>query len=273
MPSKAAKRPGAAGEGSLAKGLAILQALAEAEAPRGISELARQFGIAKSGVHRLLRLLMEAGWVRQDAEWRYAPTSKIWELGNRVAERIDLRKLAAPVMRDLLSATGETVYLSVPDALEVLVADKLDSPDSVVAHARIGGRSPAHCSAAGKALIAWADDRTLAALPQRLKRFTPRTHASRAALLADLRTVRSKGYAVNRGEWHADIGGVASPIRDAGGAVVASLGVHMLAARLTPARTRDVGAKVLAHAQRITRELGGREIPAPKRMPPSINAA
>lgn len=246
------------GEGSLGKGLALLQALAQAQAPRGISELARELGLPKSGVHRLLRLLTESGWVRQDAAWRYAPTLKIWEMGTRVAERIDLRKLAAPVMRDLLSATRETVYLSVLDGSETLVVDKLDSPQAVVSPTRLASRGPAHASAAGKALLAGIDEPALEALlPPRLQRFTARTCVSRSALLAELRTVRRKGFAVNHGEWHADLGGMASPVRDARGAVVASLGIHMLAAHLKAELTRKYGSIVLRHAQRLTRDLGG----------------
>lgn len=251
-------RSALSGEGSLGKGLAILQALAQAEAPRGISELARELGMPKSAVHRLLRLLTESGWVRQDAAWRYAPTLKIWELGTRVAERIDLRKLAAPVMHDLLAAIRETVYLSVLDGAEVLVVDKLDSADAVVSHARLASRGPAHASAAGKALLAGMDESALKALlPARLQRFTPRTCTSRSALLAELRNGRARGFAVNHGEWHADIGGIASPVRDARGVVVASLGIHMLAAHLKPALIREYGSIVLAHAQRLTREFGG----------------
>jgi len=250
-------RSGRSGEGSLGKGLAILQALAQAEAPCGISELARELAMPKSAVHRLLRQLMEGGWVRQDVAWRYEPTLKIWELGTRVAERIDLRRVAAPVMQDLLAATRETVYLSVREGFEVLVIEKLESPDAVVSHARLGRRGPAYASAAGKALLAWMDERALAELPARLQRFTPRTHASRSALLEDLRTVRKKGFAVNLGEWHADIGGVASPARDAGGSVIASLGIHMLAAHLTAQRMREYGAIVAAHARRLTQDLGG----------------
>jgi IclR family transcriptional regulator, KDG regulon repressor len=250
-------RSSSAGEGSLGKGLAILQALAQAEAPRGISELARELAMPKSAVHRLLRLLMEGGWVRQDAAWRYAPTLKIWELGTRVAERIDLRQVAAPVMQDLLAATRETVYLSVLEGLEVLVVDKLESPDAVVSHARLGTRGPAHASASGKALLAGMEERELARLPTKLQRFTAHTRASRAELLSELRTVRSKGFAINRGEWHADIGGIASPVRDARGAVIASLGIHMLAAHLTAQRIREHGSVVAAHARRLTQDLGG----------------
>jgi DNA-binding IclR family transcriptional regulator len=251
-------QPALPGEGSLGKGLAILQALAQAESPRGISELARELGMPKSAVHRLVRLLTQGGWVRQDAAWRYAPTLKIWELGTRVAERIDLRRLAAPVMHDLRSVIRETVYLSVLDGPDVLVVDKLDSADAVVSHARLASRGPAYASAAGKALLAGLADGALEALfPARLQRFTARTLASRNALLAQLRTVRAKGFAVNQGEWHADIGGIACPVRDARGIVVASLGIHMLAAHLKPPRIREYGPTIAAHAHRLTRDLGG----------------
>jgi IclR family transcriptional regulator, KDG regulon repressor len=245
-------------DGSLGKGLVLLEMLAAAGEPRGVSELARELGIAKSGVHRLLRLLVEGSWLRQDAEGRYEPTLKIWEIGARVAGRVDLGRVAKPVMRHLMLATGLTANISILDGFEVLCIDKCESAEPIQVYPHIAGRAPAHCSAAGKAQLAWADSVMLSALPSKLERFTARTHTTRAALFGDLEAVRRSGYAINRGEWHIDAFGVASPIWDARASVVASIGVNALAARLTLTELRALGPVVLAHAKRITEELGGR---------------
>src|SRR5437868_7533206 len=95
--------------GSLPKGLAMLELLSSGNAPMGVTALARQMDMPKSGVHRLLQVMRTLGWVRQTAAGEYACTLKIWELGQRVANRVDLRSAAAAAMRELAAQTRETI--------------------------------------------------------------------------------------------------------------------------------------------------------------------
>lgn len=81
--------------GSLLKGLALLELLAESEVPLGITETANRLAMPKSGVHRLLQVMRRAGWTRQTAHGEYECSLKLWELGQRLADRIDLRRMAA----------------------------------------------------------------------------------------------------------------------------------------------------------------------------------
>src|SRR5690606_22020885 len=148
-----------------------------------------------------------------------------WEVGMRVADRMDLRSLAAPHLRRLAELTQETVHLSILDGNVVLYLDKIDSPQPVRAYSRVGGRAPAACVATGKAMLAWAHEETLEKIRAALHPYTPKSLTSSAELDTELERIRSQGYAINRGEWRATVCGLAAPVFNARASVVAAVGI------------------------------------------------
>ncbi|OFW24335.1 MAG: hypothetical protein A3H27_10800 [Acidobacteria bacterium RIFCSPLOWO2_02_FULL_59_13] len=214
---------------TLNKGLRLLEALCTSDKRRGVTELAHELGLQKSNVYRLLQTLAALGYVDQEAEGaRYGPTLRIWEYGAMVADRLDLRTVARPSLSKLAEETEETVHLSILSRLEVVYIDKVDSPFPLRAYSRVGGRAPAHCVATGKALLAFADDETLELLARvKLKRFTNTTITSQSKLLKELKAVRQRGYALNRGEWREGVNGLAMPIFDHTRKAVAAVGITL----------------------------------------------
>lgn len=249
----APERPGA---GSIPKGLAILEVLAAKREAAGVTEIARELNMGKSGVHRLLRILCDLGWVREAANGRYECTLRIWEVGMQVADRLDLRGMAAPHLRALAKLTDETVHLSILDGIDVLYLDKIDSPQPVRAYSRVGGRAPAACVATGKAMLAWADEAYREQVAAALQPHTANSLTDRDQLEAELQRIRTQGYAVNRGEWRATVCGLAAPVFDARGNVVAALGISGPAERLTQKALRGFAPHVLSCAQALSQDLG-----------------
>ncbi|MES2363483.1 MAG: IclR family transcriptional regulator [Pseudomonadota bacterium] len=247
---------------TLVKGLQLLEELVDREGAVGVSELALQLGMGKSNVHRTLQALVELGYVvNEDGRGSYRASLKMWELGARMIARLDVRQAAQPAMHWLLDATRETVHLSVLDGEQVMYVDKLDSPEPVRAYSEIGGRAPAYCVATGKVLLAWRE-RSLPSLhPVNSKReaFTPATIIDAAEMTQELARIRTQGYAVNRGEWRASVWGVAAPITDGTGRVVAAIGVSGPATRIKPAGIRLLAKAVTEAAQRIANALAGHD--------------
>lgn len=242
---------------TLIKGLALLELVARAKKPLGVTELATQLGIAKSHAHRLLQGLVELKYVQHDPLTRgYAASVRLWELGSSVLEGLDLRRVAEPHMQTLLEQTRETVHLSVLDGHEVVYVHKIESNEPVRAYSQIGGRAPAHCVATGKALLAWLSHTQLTELAQSIERYTPRTIVEEAAFLREMERVRKQGYAINRGEWRDSVGGIGAPIRDIQGHVVAAIGISGPIVRLKPALFKVLANKVVAAAQSISAGLG-----------------
>ena len=245
---------------TLVKGMQILEELADRKETVGVSELALQLGMGKSNVHRTLQALVELGYVVNEGG-SYRASLKMWELGARVIARLDVRQAALPAMHWLLDQSRETVHLSVLDGDQVMYVDKLDSPEPVRAYSEIGGRAPAYCVATGKVLLAWRELTQPSLHPVNSKReaFTAATIINAAEMAKELAHIRSQGYAVNRGEWRASVWGVAAPITDGTGRVMAAIGVSGPATRIKPAGIRSLAKAVTEAARRITNTLAGQD--------------
>ncbi|MBN9427043.1 MAG: IclR family transcriptional regulator [Burkholderiales bacterium] len=243
---------------TLVKGLALLEVLARSDRPLGVTELARRLEIGKSNVHRLLQALTELRYVRRDeTAGTYQASIRVWELGAAMLGQLDLRQVAAPAMQGLLQRSRETVHLSVLDQDEVVYLHKLDSPEPVRAYSQIGGRAPACCVATGKAMLAFESADLQQALSRRLVRHSPRSIVDAGEFLREMERVRTQGYAVNRGEWRESVCGVAAPIRDPAGRVVAAIGVSGPAERLRPSLFKALGQDVIAAAAAVEHDYGG----------------
>ncbi len=241
---------------TLVKGLALLDALARAPRPLGVTELAHALSMGKSNVHRLLQALVELGYARRDeATGTYAAAIRVWEMGQAMLSNLNLKSLAGAQMQALSVATRETVHLSVLDGDEVVYVDKIDSPEPVRAYSTVGGRAPAHAVATGKAMLAFQDGARLDALSRRLARFSPRTVTDPDDFLREMARVRAQGYAVNRGEWRESVGGVGAPLREPGGRVIAAIGVSGPIERLKPSAIRPLAELVTQAAAAVSRGL------------------
>lgn len=243
---------------TLIKGLGLLEVLARSDRPMGVTELANRLGIGKSNVHRLLQALVELGYARRDEEnGSYAASIRIWELGSAMLANLDLPRVAQAWMAWLLDRHRETVHLSVLDGDEVVYVHKLDSPEPVRAYTEVGGRAPAHCVATGKAMLAWIGEPQLAALSKRLRGYSPSTVTGPDDFLREMERIRQQGYAINRGEWRESVGGLAAPIRDPGGRVIAAVGISGPIERLRPSAHQTLSADLLQAAAGITASLAG----------------
>lgn len=246
-------------DSTVLKAIDVLEALARAEGSRGVTEIAKEVGLTKSNVHRLLKTLESRGLVAQSAEDnRYALALRLWELGLTVIDRLDVKRVAGPYLRELGERTRETVHLSMLNDGDVVYVDKIDSPEPVRAYSRIGGRAPAYCVATGKALLAYAPDELVHAVARTLFPHTERTVRTEAQLRHELELVRARGYAINHGEWRESVWGLAAPIRQAPGRVVAAVGISGPALRLKPRRIKECTPIVVATANAISARLGYR---------------
>ncbi|MBB5158689.1 IclR family transcriptional regulator [Saccharopolyspora phatthalungensis] len=248
-------------DSTLLKGLRVLETLALSPTPRGVSELARELGLARSNAHRTLQTLAAAGYVRAaDTAGTYECTLKLFELSSAIMDRVDVRRLATPHTQRLADVTQETVHLAALEGAAVVYLDKIESPQPVRAYSSIGGRAPAHCVASGKALLARLSHDDLAAVVgEALVSYTDRTITDPAALRQELAEVRERGWAVNRGEWRSSVSGLAAVIFNAQDEPEAAVGVSGPTDRLLPKIESSFRDEVLKAAEGISRELGCRD--------------
>ncbi|MBI4520783.1 MAG: IclR family transcriptional regulator [Gemmatimonadetes bacterium] len=233
----------------------------------GVSETARRLRLPKTVIHRLFTTLERRQYVRKDARSRrYVLTLKLWQVGASAMTRADLPALARETLEGLVLQTGETAYLSVRDGQEVVWVAKVEGREPLRVYVEVGSRAPAHCTASGKVLLAFAPDvvRSRAAAAGLLK-LTRRTLTDPRRLARELRCIRATQVSFNLGERRDDIGAVAAPVFDAGGQAVAAVGLSGPLTRFSRARCRALGAIVLGAARELSLRLNSEALPSPRR--------
>lgn len=242
---------------TLVKGLAIIELLAHSGRTLGLTEIASALDLGKSNVHRLLQALAETRFIiRDERSGRYGASIKLWELGSAVLSNLDLRMYAEQVMEKLLASTQETVHLSVLDGDEVVYVHKLESPNPVRAYSQIGGRAKAHCVATGKAMLAFQSPAMLERISHQLLSRTSKSITDPQQFLQEMARVRSQGYAVNKGEWNENVCGIASPVTDASGQVIAALGLSGPRERFKAAQIKIFAPLIVEAAAKVSQQLG-----------------
>jgi DNA-binding IclR family transcriptional regulator len=215
---------------SVAKVFRILETIVSHQ-ERGLaySEVVAETHLPKATTHRVLKSLVEMGYVRFNAEaGRYSGDLKLALLGSAVTSHFTLKDYVRPHLRALQAETGHTCNLGVLDGDAGVYLDKLESPEAfrVRLYSDIGKRFPLHCTGMGKILLAGmrpAEAKKL--LARRLEVFTPHTMTDPAALARELDRVRRCGYALDREEITRGIVCVAAPIQNREGDTVAAISV------------------------------------------------
>lgn len=212
---------------TLSNAVTLLETLAAAEEPLGISELERKLGLSRPTTYRLLYTLKQRGLVQQDPETsKYSLGLKLWELGWAAVERMGLRKAAHAWLERLKEEGQETALLAVLDESEVVYIDKVDSTQPVMTYSRVGGRAPAHCTATGRVLLAFGDPEVAERVIQRgLPPFTQNSITDPTELRAELARIRQRGWALNREAWRLGVSSVAVPLWDYTGRPIAAIGL------------------------------------------------
>jgi DNA-binding IclR family transcriptional regulator len=206
---------------SLTRGLSILDLLVAEQRPWRLSEIAEVIGTSKSGLHGLLATLVECSYVERLPGGFYQLGFKAWRIGNSFPTA-DLVQAAGPAMESLVAEVGEGAILGVLSDADVSYVHLVESAQVVRVHATVGDRIPAHCSSTGLALLAFHDEAYLDRhLPTKLAAISERTITDIDELKAELRRIRARGYSINRGGWHADVGGIAVPIMSTRGPLAA----------------------------------------------------
>ena len=244
---------------SVDRAVAILDLLAR-EGWRAGAEVARELGVHRSTALRLLGTLERHGLVERDPRTaKYRLGRRLPQLASVVTGELDLRSVARPVCEELAAATGETVTLDVLEGDEIVPIEQSTASTAIVSVNWLGRRTPVHCTASGKVILAFAPEsirRRLLARP--LERRTPRSIADVAELEKQLAAARQQGFARTFEELEVGLDAIAAPVYSAVGQVVAALDVSGPAHRLQASGGRDLVGLTSEAAADLSRRLGFR---------------
>jgi DNA-binding IclR family transcriptional regulator len=247
---------------SLERGLRVLEAVAARGGPASLAETARATGLHRSTTHHLLQALVGLGYLVHDRETRgYALAAKVFRITGRTWTPEQLGVIAEPFVAALTRQSGEGSSLAAYRDGAVTIVAKRDHDGPVRVVQSVGAERPIHCTAVGKAILAWLPEREREAVLARapLTRYTPRTIATRPALEAELRRIRAEGCAVDDEEHIEGIRCLAAPVFSYAGQVLASLCAVGPKSRMTRQRLRALRAPLIATARELSERLGWRD--------------
>jgi IclR family acetate operon transcriptional repressor len=242
---------------ALVKGVAALNALADAPDGLALGEIAARTGLSKATAHRILVTLAAARLVQALGDGRYRLGPHCLQLADAFVTGLDIRAVALPRLRELAATTRETCHLGVLSGADVVYLERIESPHPVRMYSRLGATSPATTTGLGRAMLAFSPPDTVeAVLAAGIPARTPQTVTDPAVARERLAAVRGYGYALDDVENEAGIRCVAAPVLGRDGAAVAAISVSAPEHRLTAADVERVGGLVRAAAESISRGLG-----------------
>ncbi len=251
-----AERP--RGVQSVDRALDILELLASRPGTLGVTEIAREAGLAPGTAHRLLGGLAQRGWVRQDPGRRYGVGPAALRLGG--AASTTLAAVAGPALRAAVEVTGETANLASLDGDVMVYVAQSPSPHTLRIFAEVGRPVPLHSTAVGKVVLAaMAPDLAVRLLEgAELTARTPHTLTSVSELREELERVREQGFALDDEEQELGVRCVAVPVATGTPWTQLALSVSGPTERMS----RERAVAVVPDLRRIAEDLGRRELGA-----------
>lgn len=214
---------------ALMKAFAVLDAIAAEGRPLSLAGLTERLDLPKPTLHRVILQLEEAGLLRREpARDRFSVGPRLGRLAFDTTRALVQAAPVHAVLEDLVGRIDETCNIGILDGTAVRYLDRVECNWALRLQLQPNSRLPAHCTAIGKLLLAALGvrvrKRILARAP--LEKFTGNTITDAGSLEAECRAIGERDYALNDQEYHLGLVGLAVPVRDRDGRVLAGLAVH-----------------------------------------------
>jgi DNA-binding IclR family transcriptional regulator len=254
---------------SLARGLQIVEMIWQSGRSMGVTEIARALEVDKSSASRLVKTLVQNGFLQPEhGSRRFIPGNRLYQIGWELVNRMPVREKARPYLYRLVKETGECAHTAVYSEGKALVIDDVEAEASLRVVGGTGRMIPLHCTAVGKALLAFAQ----VPMPPQLERKMPDTITDSEQLHLHLHHICEQGYAFDDEEHEPGVRCIAAPVYNFMGAAIASIGISGPTVRVTHERLGELSIRVLKVAQELSAELGYRPAEV-QRLEPQITQA
>jgi IclR family transcriptional regulator, pca regulon regulatory protein len=218
---------------SLERGLNVIRCFDADNADLTLTEVAQRTGLTRATARRVLLTLGELGYVSTNGR-RFSLTPRVLDIGYAYLSSLNVQQIAQPYLESLSERVNESVSVTVLDGDDIIYVARVPTKRIMTISLGLGSRLPAHCTSMGRVLLAELPPAQLhAVVPDRLEPHTEHTIRTRAALEAELATVRRQGWALVDEELEVGLRSLAAPLRDASGRAVAAMNVSTHAGRTT----------------------------------------
>jgi len=227
-----------------------------------LTEISKRLDLPTSSTHNLLQRMVGAELVASTEQLRYSVGPRAVRLGIRIVDGLEVRLVARRYLQELARETGEHVYLAIRLGRRVVYVDRLPGTRSVTVEIRLGQSLFLHATSVGKLFAAHHAQLHRRLLAEPRPNLTDHTQVEPHELEDELAAIRTQGFSVSREEAILGVVGLAVPVLDAHGTMVAAIHISTLRAGLTEAREKKLIAAAKATARAIEHELGRVSEPA-----------
>lgn len=244
---------------SVDRALCILESLSDYEDGLGITEIGQKVNLHKSTVYRLVNTLVNKGYIKQDYSTnKYRLTLKLFELGSKKVEKMDLVGISKPYLNELMEKTGEVVHLVVREGIQIVYVSKVEPKKSIMMYTRIGMSKPMYCTAMGKAMMAELTDEEVEDIWNKsdIEKYTENTIVDLQKLKENLKKVKQDGFALDNQEVENGIVCQGAVIKDYRGKICGAISVSSSIINFHEKKLMYISNLLLEYANKISKELG-----------------
>lgn len=256
---------------ALTKGLRVLSCFGSDQPKLRMSDVVSATGLPMPTVYRLVRTLVDEGYLEELDGGYFRPSLSVMQLGFNAISGLDVVQAADPRLRALATQTEETVNLAVREGASITYLIRIKNRDLVTADLRVGSKLPVHSSSMGKLLLAFSPLAERTALLKSLDLSTdqgPNVIKDRAVLEAELDAIRARGWSFQDQELAYGLRSIAAPIRDQSHDVIAAINLAVAAHRRSMDELKERFLEdLLACATAISISLGDNQTTPTLEMP------
>jgi len=244
---------------SVERALSILEVLSDN--PHGITltELSEATQLHKSTILRLLGTLIDKSYAfKEQHSNRYVLSYKMFELGSRKINKIDVANAAKRHINSLMKNVGEVVHLAVRDGVDIVYIDKVEANNTIRMASSIGKRRPMYCTSVGKAIMAHltADEVSSIWEDTNIVKLTKHTITDFDEFISELDLIRMNGFAVDNEENELGVRCLGAPILDHSGNVIAAISVSGPVSRVNDSTMSKISTELMSCSNLISKDLG-----------------
>jgi DNA-binding IclR family transcriptional regulator len=246
---------------SVDRALSILELISNYNEGLGITEISEKVELHKSTVHRLLGTLIYKGFVEQDLITnKYRISLKLYELGTKRIEDLDILKISKPYTKKLMEELNEVVHLVIRDENDIVYIDKVEADNTIRMASTIGRRSPLYCTSVGKAILAFMDDKEVEEIwkNSNIQKLTENTITGFEEFKKELSKIKEQGYAEDDEENELGVRCIGAPVFNHNGEVEGAISISGPTIRVTKEKVGEVAEALKKYSSMISKGLGYR---------------
>lgn len=243
---------------SVGNALNILNCFSVEQPEKRVTDIARELGLGKSTVSRLLATLAREGYVKKDpVTQKFSLGLRILSLASTLTSNLEIVREARPVLQQLVQETSESAQIAELEGNRMIYVDQVKCKQPIRILAHIGRINPIYCTSSGRLLLAYqSEKRQHEVLSGELIKYTPDTETDPIKIQEDLESIRNQGYCILTNELIEGIVSISAPIRDYREKVISAISVVGPVNRITPEKLIFCRNRVQNASREISKKMG-----------------